>query len=153
MLPADWQAFQQPAESTEVSTKRKRQDGDDTAVPLPSTGWSSARDPQAPNVNVVVRAPAEIEPSSAAGVATNGAGDSSEALSSDLAKNRNSGALAAKCGSNLGAVLVAAKQAASVLKQHACRQSQDRAKEAAQQAHRYVVRLRRLLHLCCHFVR
>lgn len=139
-LPAEWQASQQQpaALPTKVSTNRKRcrQDveQDDIAVPLLSAGLSSARDPQAPNVNVVVRAPAEVAPLPPAAVATNSADDSSEALSSVLAKHRHSGALAARYGSNLGAVLVAAKQAAAVLKQHACSQLQQRAKEAAQNA-------------------
>lgn len=125
---------------TEVSTKRKREDGDDLAVPLPLGGLSSVQEVQAPDVNIVVRGPAEVEPLPPGGVATNSAVDSSEALSSDWAKHRHAGALATKCGSNLGAVLVAAKQAAAVLKQHAYRQSQQRAKEVAQQAHRYLVR-------------
>lgn len=158
LLTADWHASQQQpavAVSIEVSPQRKRcrqDDGlDDQAVPPLSAVESSARDPRAPNVNVVMRAPTQVEHAVAAVAVTHNGDDRvSEVLSNNLASQSRSAApattgldgLAAPCGgSKVGAVLSAAKQAAAVLMQHAYRREQhlaNAAAEHAQQMHRYL---------------
>lgn len=157
---AEWQASQQqPAAAlpVEIDPQRKRCRQDDRLYvnkpPPPSPVASSARDPQAPNVNVVVRAATDVKQSPAAGAVTYSGNDCvSEVLPTNLASQGGSGALATTGwdnssapltgGSKVVAVLVAAKQAAAVMKRHACSQEQDRANAAAQQAqqmHRYLV--------------
>ena len=147
--------------SREASPQRKRCRQEDrlydNALPLLSAVESSARDPQTPNVNLVVRAPTQVEHSHAAVAATHtGDGCVSEVLSINSASQGRSGTLATTSldglpapsgeasgeGSKVGAVLSAAKQAAAVLKQLAHRREQhlaNAAAEHAQQIHRYLV--------------
>lgn len=135
---------------TEVGAQRKRCRQDlvfDSTVPPPSGVVSSARDPQAPNVSVVVRA--EVERQRTAGVGTTDM-DGSDILSNKMPSQFRSGAVAptssgatalGRYESKSGAVLSAAKQAAAVLKQHVCRGQQQQALKDAQhaeQAHRYL---------------
>ena len=142
--------------STEVSPQRKRCRQDDglyeQVVPPLSAVESSARDSRAPNVNVVVRAPTQVEQSVAAVAVTHNGDDRvPEVLSNNLASQNRSGALATTGldalaaplggGPKAGDVLSAAKQAAAVLVQHAHRQEQhlaNAAAEQAQQMHRYL---------------
>ena len=159
LLTAEWQASQQqpagpfPIEA-DPQRKRCRQDDrlHDNKPPPPSAVASSARDPQAPSVSVVVPAATDVKQPAAEVVTHSGNDCVSEVLPTNLASQCRSGALATTGwddlsapltgGSKVVAVLVAAKQAAAVMKRHAFRQEQDRANAAAQQAqqmHRYVV--------------
>ena len=140
--------------STEVSPQHKRCRQDDQlynkAVSLLSAVESSARDPQAPNVSVVMHAPTQ-DKHAAVAVTRNGDDCVSE-VSNDLVSQHCSGSVATTrleglstdlgAGSKLGAVLSAAKQAAAVLRQHAFRREQhlaNAAAEHAQQMHRYLM--------------
>lgn len=140
----------------EVSAQRKRCRKDDalfdSAVPPAPAVAPSARDPRAPNVSVSVRGTAEVEPTRTAGVVTHNREDCvSETLTNNLPGQYRSEAVGAtasgttalgRCGAKSEAVLAAAKEAAAVLKQHACREQQQRAMREAQhveQAHRCLI--------------
>lgn len=152
VLPsADWHSAQEQSGAADHSLHRKRcrQDSvqyDSTPLPPSSTLISSARDPKAPIINIVLRGPSGSEQSHMAGAGANLDHYVSETLSNNLASQCRSGVLV---GSSSGPatshktalVLAAAKQAAGILKQHAQWQEQqtaDNRARRAKQKHRYI---------------
>ena len=148
LLSADWQSAQHqfaaalPADRSSQRKRCRQESGLSEGNPPPpaSTLVSSARDPMAPNINIVLRGPTGIEQS---GVPHSLDDYVSETLSNNLASQCRSGSLAASGPaptvgrsqpSKPAVMLAAARQAAATLEQLSQRQEHQAATSVSQQA-------------------